>query len=203
MSRRLRRGDLEGSAVEVAPRLLGVVVAARDGDAVVRVRIVETEAYEPDDLASHSVRGPTRRNRSMFERAGTLYVYRAYGLHRCANVVTGPPGTGSAVLLRAAEPLAGSIERLRDRRPGIADRDLCRGPGRLTAALGIVDDDDGTDLVRGHRVWLEPGEPPTTVVASPRVGISVATDLAWRFSVGGSPWVSPPRPSTGRPGPPP
>jgi DNA-3-methyladenine glycosylase len=193
MAGRLRRADLAASATSVAPALIGAVLTAGAERERVRLRIVETEAYEPDDPASHAFRGPTRRNASMFARAGTAYVYRAYGVHLCLNVVTGPAGTGSAVLLRAAEPLAG-LDVLRSRRPGIADRDLCRGPGRLAAALGLTIDDDGTDLLGGGRITITAAAAGSHVTASPRVGISRAMDRRWRFSETGSRWVSSPAP---------
>jgi DNA-3-methyladenine glycosylase len=198
---RFDRAALERPAVDVAPALLGAVVAVRDGDAVTRVRIVETEAYEPEDPASHAFGGRTQRNGSMFERAGTLYVYRVYGVHRCANVVTGAPGVGSAVLLRAAEALGDVPRLMQARRADVARRDLCRGPGRLTVALGLGDADDGEDLISGDRVWLEPGERPAGIVASPRIGISRATELAWRFTIEGSRSISSPRPPMDRPAP--
>ena len=194
MPRRVARAFLARPAVEVAPDLLGAVVARREDDGTVtRVGLVETEAYEPGDPASHAAIGPTPRNRAMFERAGTLYVYLIYGVHHCCNVVTATPGVGSAVLLRAAEPLEG-IERIRERRPGVPDRDLCRGPGRLAAALGVSRGLDGTDLVAGDRIWLERGHDVQQVVAGPRVGIAVAVDRPWRFAVAGSRFVSNPAP---------
>lgn len=192
---RFRRAELGAGALEIAPMLLGAILAVREpaGD-ISRVRIVETEAYLPDDPASHAVRGPTPRNRSMFERPGTLYVYVAYGIHACANVVTDAPGVGSAVLLRAAQPAMG-VASLRLRRPGAREVDLCRGPGRLTAALGIGPDDDGIDLITSHHVWLERGEPGHPIVRAPRVGITKATQRRWRFAIQGSPYVSSPRPA--------
>jgi DNA-3-methyladenine glycosylase len=179
--------------VEAAPRLLGAhLVRQVSGAASRRVRIVEVEAYEPDDPASHAFGGPTARNAAMFGPPGHLYVYLIYGLHHCCNVVTGPAGTGSAVLLRAAEPLE-----------GIEGRDACRGPGRLARALGVTDRVlDGTDLVAGADLWLERGAPldASTIVSGPRVGISKARDRPWRFWIAGDPWVSGPRSVRERPG---
>jgi DNA-3-methyladenine glycosylase len=193
--RRLARATLARSAFEVAPDLLGAVIARREDDGTVtRAVLVETEAYGPDDPASHAFPGPTPRNRAMFARAGTLYVYLVYGVHHCANVVTSVPGVGSAVLLRAAEPVEG-LERMRARRPGASDRDLCRGPGRLAAALGLTRRSDGEDLIGGERVWLERGRPVDDIVAGPRVGIRVATARPWRFAVAGSRFVSGPAPA--------
>ncbi|HXG77172.1 MAG TPA: DNA-3-methyladenine glycosylase [Gaiellaceae bacterium] len=192
---------LAGSVHEAARALLGwtLLVDGAGGE------IVETEAYAPDDPASHAFPGPRRRNATMFGPPGRLYVYRSYGLHWCANVVCGPEGVGSAVLLRALRPTAG-LERMRARR-GVADElALCSGPGRLTQALGITGEHDGLPLDRPPFVLLPPvGEPP--VVAGPRVGIRKAAELPWRYAVSGSPYVSRPRPprapaSPGAPPPP-
>jgi DNA-3-methyladenine glycosylase len=200
---RLPRAFFACPAPEVAPALLGRVLARRlaTGE-ILRARIVETEAYEPDDPASHSFRGPTRRNASMFGRPGHLYVYFTYGMHWCMNVVTSPAGHGSAVLLRAGEPLEG-LHEMASRRGTGRPRDLCRGPARWTQAFGIDRESDGADLVRGSEIWLETGVPvaPSRVAAGPRVGIRDAVDRPWRFVVEGSPWVSPgpPGASTRRP----
>jgi DNA-3-methyladenine glycosylase len=154
--------------------------------------IVETEAYEPHDPASHSFGGQTRRNATMFGRPGRLYVYRSYGIHWCANVVCGAEGTGAAVLLRALEPTAG-LEVMQARR-GVDDiRVLAAGPGRLTQALGISDAHDGRDL-RSAPFVVEPPAQQAAVVASPRIGITRATELRWRYSLAGSTFVSRPRP---------
>ena len=186
----LRRDELIGAAVDVAPRLLNTLLVV--GPRV--VRIVEVEAYQgADDPASHAHRGASRRNASMFGPAGHLYVYRSYGLHWCANVVTGDAGSPGAVLLRAGEPVAG-LEAMRADRPRAArDRDLANGPGKLCAALGITGEDDGVDLLApSSRVQLlrDGVPPPSTPVVGPRVGISRAVHLPWRFSVPGHPAVS-------------
>ncbi|HEX4745936.1 MAG TPA: DNA-3-methyladenine glycosylase [Gaiellaceae bacterium] len=154
--------------------------------------IVETEAYEPDDPASHSFAGKTRRNATMFGPPGRLYVYRSYGIHWCANVVCAEDGVGAAVLLRALEPTAG-IERMRARR-GLDDvRLLAAGPGRLTQALAITAAHDGYDL-GSSAFLLEPPTAPVDVVCSPRVGITRAAELPWRYTLAGSSFVSRPRP---------
>ncbi|MDP9300594.1 MAG: DNA-3-methyladenine glycosylase [Actinomycetota bacterium] len=193
---RLPRRSLARPATEVAPELLGHVLARRLPDGgVLRARIVETEAYEQDDPASHAYRGLTPRVRVMFGPPGHLYVYFTYGMHHCMNVVTGPNGTASAVLLRAAQPLEG-MDRMSIRRGTDRVLDLCRGPARLAQAFGVDRSLDGADLVRGSEIWIE--RDPTAVAASirsgPRVGIRVGTDQPWRFWIDG-PWVSVSRPA--------
>lgn len=168
----------EGTVVEVARRLVGSQLTSLLGGVRTAVRLTEVEAYGgTEDPASHAYRGETARNRSMFREAGTLYVYRSYGVHWCANVVTGPSGVGEAVLLRAAEPLEG-IEEIRRRR-GREDH-LLDGPGKLCQALGITGAQDGTSLSSGP-VRLEPPEKPVNVEATRRVGITKGTELPWRF----------------------
>jgi len=188
----LRLDDLlRGSLHDVAQGLLGWTIL-RDG---VGGRIVEVEAYAPDDPASHAFRGRTRRNGSMFAAPGTLYVYRSYGIHWCANVGCEPEGTGAAVLLRALEPTAGLAE-MRARRGNVRDRDLCSGPGKLTEALGITAADDGVRLGIPPYV-LEPPHVAPDVVTTPRVGITKATDLPWRYLIRGTRWASRgPRPAS-------
>jgi DNA-3-methyladenine glycosylase len=154
--------------------------------------IVEAEAYAPHDPASHSFGGPTRRNTTMFGPPGRLYVYRSYGIHWCANVVCADEGVGAAVLLRALQPTEG-IDAMRERR-GVEDaRLLAAGPGRLTQALGISGEHDGLDLQRSPFVLVPPAR-SVEVVASPRVGITHATEQVWRYSLAGSTFVSRPRP---------
>ena len=165
------------------------------------MRIVETEAYRSDDPASHSFRGPTARNSTMFGPAGHLYVYLIYGLHHCMNVVTGGPEPASAVLLRAAEPLE-NLPILAANR-GVADlRALCRGPGRLAQALAVDRSLDGIDLLTSDVLRIEPGTPVprSRVDVTPRVGISVATDRPWRWLEAGSRWTTTfsPRRASGR-----
>ena len=175
--------DLAGDAVAAARALIGWTVLV-DG---VGGPIVETEGYRPDDPASHAFAGPTARNEAMFGPPGTWYVYRSYGIHWCMNIVCGPPVTGSAVLLRALEPVEG-VERMRERRGREALRDLARGPGRLGQALAA-----GPHL-NGMEVELVAPQAARQVMATPRIGISRATDLPWRFLDPASPYVSGPRP---------
>ncbi|MCB1272506.1 MAG: DNA-3-methyladenine glycosylase [Microthrixaceae bacterium] len=186
-----------GGAQEVAPLLLNKLLVAGE-----RVgRIVETEAYAgAEDPASHAHRGPTARNSSMFATAGTLYTYLSYGIHTCANVVTGPEGVGGAVLLRALEPILG-LESMWSDRPGVVrERDLANGPGKLCRAMGIALADDGTDLCDPHsrvRICTDGTPPPGDPARTPRIGISRATSRRWRFVVPGSSHASRPERSGG------
>jgi DNA-3-methyladenine glycosylase len=192
----LTRRWFDRPSTAVAPALIGRHLVRRFSDgSQARVRIVETEAYRADDPASHSFRGQTARNRSMFGPAGHLYVYLIYGLHHCLNVVTGGPGPASAVLLRAAEPLE-NLPMLEANR-GVTDaRALCRGPGRLAQALAVDRSLDGIDLLTSDALWIEPGTPvaPSRLDVTARVGISVATDRPWRWLEAGSRWTTTPTP---------
>jgi DNA-3-methyladenine glycosylase len=163
----------------VAAELLGkLLVVDRDGS-LVSGRITETEAYTADDPASHSFRGPTTRNRVMFGPAGHLYVYLSYGIHRCANVVTGADGDGQAVLLRAIDPVDG-IEVMRRRR---GREPLADGPGKLCQALGIGLGDDGAALAGPVAIRIvDDGTPvPAEPLVGPRIGITRAVERPWRF----------------------
>lgn len=165
----------------VATELLNKVIRVDSSSGPVAGRIVETEAYLPDDPASHSFTGPTDRNRVMFGAPGHLYVYLSYGIHHCANVVTGPEGSGQAVLVRAVDPIDGiDLMRARRNRP---DRELANGPGKLCQALGIDLGDNGVDLLGGGRLSiLDDGTPPPSgPLIGPRIGISKAVDRPWRF----------------------
>ncbi|MCF6746675.1 DNA-3-methyladenine glycosylase [Blastococcus sp. KM273128] len=197
----VRAEELLGPVDEVAPALLGSWVVTDRPEGTVALRLTEVEAYSGSgaDPAAHSHRGPTPRAAIMFGPPGRLYVYFSYGVHWCANVVVGPEGEGSAVLLRAGEVVVGE-ELARARRPAArTPRDLAGGPARLTQALGIGRPDLGTDLLDGSSpVRLHRGAPPASVSAGPRVGISVATELPWRFWETGASSVSAFRPG-GRP----
>ncbi len=189
---------LAASAVEAAPWLLGALVTSALDAETVTVRIVEVEAYAGlgQDPASHAHRGPTPRNAAMFGPAGHAYVYFTYGMHWCLNVVTGPSGEGSAVLLRAGEVVDGhDVARRRRSTSGRrvpADRDLARGPARLTEALAVTAAHDGLDLLRPDGI-LRLSLPTTTlarVATGPRVGVRQAADRPWRFWLPDEPTVS-------------
>ncbi len=167
----------------VAPDLLGKLLAAGEGPGSVVGRIVETEAYTVDDPASHSFRGPTARNGVMFGPPGHLYVYRSYGIHWCANVVTGGLGDAQAVLIRAVE-LVDGVELARQRRSGRTDRELTNGPGKVCQALGIDGTHDGvhvTELSSPVRILDDGHPPPARPITGPRIGITKAIDVPWRF----------------------
>jgi DNA-3-methyladenine glycosylase len=196
----VREEDLLGPVDVVARSLLGSWVVTERPEGAVALRLTEVEAYSGSgiDPAAHSHRGPTPRAAIMFGPPGRLYVYFSYGVHWCANVVVGPEGDGEAVLLRAGEVVLGE-ELARSRRPAArSPRDLAGGPARLTQALAIGRDDLGTDLLApASPVRLHRGVPPPGISAGPRVGISVATDLPWRFWETGAPSVSAFRPGGG------
>jgi DNA-3-methyladenine glycosylase len=181
---RLGRDFFARSVHEVAPELLGATLLV-DG---VGGPIVEVEAYDREDPASHGFRGRTARNAAMFGPPGHAYVYRSYGIHWCVNLVCGEEGTPEAVLLRALEPAHG-LEAMRARR-GLHDpRLLCAGPGRLCQALGIGREHDGLPL-DAPPFELRAREQEPEVVRGPRVGITLARDRPWRYGVAGSPYLS-------------
>ena len=195
----MRRADLEGNPVKVAPWLLNklLVSGGRVG------RIVEVEAYHgANDAASHAYRGRTPRTSVMFGPPGFLYVYFTYGMHWCANVVCGPDGEAAAVLIRALAPVAGLKEMRAARPKARSDRDLCSGPAKLCQALGITGSDNGTDLlargvgragvVRPVRLAADGTPPPNRPARGTRIGIKEATEHRWRFWVPGDPNVSRP-----------
>jgi DNA-3-methyladenine glycosylase len=199
-SRPLPRRWYARDSREVAPELLNkVLVHGAPGSPRVAARIVEVEAYAgSEDPGSHGYRGLTPRTATMFGPPGHLYVYFTYGMHWCANVVTGERGTCSAVLLRAGAPVAG-LDVMRERRVAARrDRDLCSGPARLAQALGIAAAHDGADITRGPLRIVDDGTPPPA-----RPGVSARIGLAegrgdrhrWRWYVTGDENVS-----RGRPG---
>ena len=177
---------LRGPVDEIAPRLLGAELE----HAGVCVRITEVEAYGgANDAGSHAYRGRRPRNQVMFGPPGRLYVYLAYGMHVCANVVCAPEGEASAVLLRAGQIVDGVATAI-ERRDGARPRDLARGPGRLCRALGLARDHDGVDLASSD-VRLRPaGAPVVDVRTGPRVGLRAEADREWRFWLPDEPTVS-------------
>ncbi len=176
----------------VARELLGMHLEVRDAGRVQCARIVETEAYlGPHDPACHAVAGRTRRTEHLHGPPGRAYVYRIYGLHWCLNAVTLADGIGSAVLLRAVEPV-GDLAPLRARRPAARrPRDLTNGPGKLCAAYDITGADDGSSLMTGRlRIVRGITVPDAAVVVTPRIGISRAADWPLRFLVLANSFVS-------------
>ena len=176
---------LDRDAAEVAPDLLGgkLLIGGVGG------LIAETEAYHPDDPASHSFRGPTPRNGAMFAGPGRVYVYRSYGIHWCLNFVC---RGASAVLIRALEPTDG-IETMRARR-GVEDvRALCSGPGKLCQALGVTGELDGR-MLAARPFYVELPSTRLAAAIGPRIGISKAADIPWRFGIRGSAFLSKPFP---------
>ena len=180
----LRRDFFKRSVHEVAPELIGATLVL-DG---VGGTIVEVEAYDQDDPASHGFRGRTARTASMFGPPGRAYVYRSYGIHWCLNLVCAEEGRAEAVLVRALEPTRG-LEAMRERRGVDAVRALCSGPGKLCQALGITRFQDGLSL----------DEPPFELLArafehelavGPRIGITRAVEKPWRYGLAGSPFLS-------------
>jgi DNA-3-methyladenine glycosylase len=168
----------------VAPELIGATLLV-DG---VGGPIVEVEAYDREDPASHGYRGRTARNASMFGPPGHAYVYRSYGIHWCLNLVCGEEGVAEAVLVRALEPVH-EIERMSQRRRTDRARLLCAGPGRLCEALGISGEHDGLPLDRPP-FELRPRATPAEVAATPRIGITQASERPWRYVLAGSPFLS-------------
>lgn len=201
-TRRLTRSFFAGDVLDVAPALLGSTIS----HAGVTVRLTEVEAYAgPSDPGSHAFRGPTPRTEVMFGEAGHLYVYFTYGMHWCANVVCGPSGAASAVLLRAGEVVAGE-DVAAARRAGVARRDWARGPARLATTLALRGEQSGLDacVPRGQVTFAAPAtHPPAAMIRTgPRVGVAGAGGDAaaypWRFWLDGEPTVSVYRPAKPR-----
>ena len=182
----LTRRFFARSVHEVAPDLIGATLLVGG----VGGRIVEVEAYDQEDPASHAFRGPTPRNDVMFGPPGYAYVYRSYGIHWCLNLVCNAEGRAEAALIRALEPTHG-LDTMRERRGTDVERALCSGPGKLCQAIGVTRDHNGLPL----------DEPPfelfarsvaVQVVTGPRIGITRATERAWRYALEGSPFLSRP-----------
>ena len=182
----IERAFFARSVHEVAPELVGATLLV-DGVGGV---VVEVEAYDHEDPASHGFSGRTARNESMFGPPGNAYVYRSYGVHWCLNLVCEEESIASAVLVRALEPTQG-LEAMRARRGLEQERLLCAGPGRLCQALGITRDHDGLALDRPP-FELHARTREAEVVAAPRVGITRAADLPWRYALAGSKFLSRP-----------
>jgi DNA-3-methyladenine glycosylase len=205
----LPREFFAGPSLQVAPRVLGCVLEHQTAEGLVAVELTEVEAYEGSvDPASHSYRGRTARNGVMFGPPGHAYVYFTYGMHFCVNLVCGPEGTATAVLLRAGRIIEGASLAAARRLAGrpaaraVADRDLARGPARLCQALAIDRAQDGADVCDpASPVRVRPGPSlvmPGQISQGPRVGVSSAADWPWRFWLTGDPTVSAYRPHVPR-----
>ncbi len=183
---------LSGPAETVASRLLGCELVRQLDGVQLRGRIVETEAYDQLDAASHSYKGRTPRTEIMFGPAGYLYVYFTYGMHYCCNIVTGPVGHGSAVLIRALEPLEGETTMLENRRLAAGGgSNLTNGPAKLCQALAIDKTQNGHDLQQPPlQLIVRPSLQPDEIIQTTRIGISQAKDVPWRFYVRGNAYVS-------------
>lgn len=174
----------------VARRLLGRLLVRESPQGVMAGRIVETEAYRADDPACHAHGGRTERNSVMFGPPGHAYVYFSYGMHHLLNFVTEPEGTPGAVLIRALEPVFG-LEFMRGNRPGVPERQLTNGPGKLTQAMSIDISENGATLYEGALTVRDPGAGKReAVVSSARIGISKGCELEWRYCLSGNPWLS-------------
>jgi len=195
MKKRLTRAFFGRSVHEVAPDLVGATLLVGG----VGGRLVEVEAYHHTDPAAHSFRGPTIRNAVMFGPPGYAYVYRSYGIHWCLNFVCEGEGSASAVLIRAIEPTAG-LAAMRRRRGVTDERLLCSGPGRLCQALGITIAHNGLALdAPPFEIFARSGA--VELVAGPRIGITKAAELPWRYGEKGSRYLSKPFPAAAKPQP--
>lgn len=189
----MQRSDLVRHPQDAAPLLLGARLSHHSPEGTVTVEITEVEAYAGDtDPASHAYRGLTERNRVMFGEAGHLYVYFTYGMHWCANIVTGEQGQGWGLLLRAGRVVEG-VDLARERRgPRVSERNLARGPACVAQALGIDRALGGADVFAGTPMLLQAGKAVTAsdIATGPRVGVRLAADVPWRFWVANDPTVS-------------
>lgn len=194
---RLPRSFFDRTVLEVAPDLLGRLVVHDTPEGAVTARLTEVEAYDgPNDPGSHAFRGRSKRNGTMFGPPGHVYVYFTYGMYHCMNLVCGPIGMPTGILLRAAEITEGS-DLARKRRPTAKnDRDLARGPARLVESLAVTRSDDGADICSTGPLTIHHGEPPPEgfIRTGPRVGLRDAPDYPWRFWIDGEPTVSTYRP---------
>jgi DNA-3-methyladenine glycosylase len=192
--------------LQVAQELLGKYFIRRIGKNLLMGKIVEVEAYRSNDPASHSFRGKTNRNSVMFCEGGHLYVYFTYGMHFCANIVTGKEGIGEAVLIRAVEPLVGIEIMTKNRFPNLCAEgayasgvqslnhkillNLSNGPAKFCEAFGISRKENGLDLLDSE-ISITEGEPiPSKLIKrSSRIGIQQGVEKKWRFFIKGNPWV--------------
>jgi DNA-3-methyladenine glycosylase len=180
------------STIEIAKALLGIYLIHETDKERFVGKIVETEAYLKDDPACHASRGMTERNKTMFEKAGTAYVYFTYGMHHCFNVVTNNKGIGEAALIRAIEPIEG-INLMKKNRKTNDIYNLCSGPAKLTQAFQISRKEDGVDLLNENsklRLIMPSEKEKIEIVAAKRIGISQAKDKLYRFYVKGSRFVT-------------
>jgi DNA-3-methyladenine glycosylase len=178
-------------SIQAAPQLLGHYLIRQMPNGRIKAKIVETEAYHQEDQASHSFHGNTPRTWPMFEAGGRLYIYFTYGVHYCLNIAVGKKGVGEAVLIRAVEPLDG-VEIMQQNR-GIRDiKKLANGPGKLAQALGIKDTKLSGKILNKSSIYLETGlaVEPKDIITAPRIGITRAIDLPWRFYIKDNPFVS-------------
>jgi DNA-3-methyladenine glycosylase len=191
MRQRLPRSFFQDYTPRVAERLLGNHLVRRLHGKILSGMIVEVEAYRGrEDPASHAYRGPTPRNRLMFEEAGRAYVYFTYGFHHCLNVTTEKTGVPGAVLIRALQPLTG-IEMMKENRKIDELGELTNGPGKLTKALGIDRELNGEDMVESSRLFIVKGEPQKfRIKSSSRVGIDMGLEFKWRYLIEGNLFVS-------------
>lgn len=190
--KRLRRADLPPGTLDLARFLIGKLLVRRlDDGTILAGRIVETEAYRPDDPASHAFRGETKRNRAMYGRHAHAYVYLIYGTSYCLNVSSEGRGVGAAVLIRAVEPVRG-LDRLRAHRgrDELRDDELARGPGNLCRAFAIGPEFDGLDLDAGRQLYLADDGARPEIGTSVRIGLTRAAELPYRFYARGSRAVS-------------
>lgn len=191
MASKLSLDFLDAPSSEVAPRLLGCVLRRELDGHIVTVKIVETEAYDQTDVASHSYKGRTQRTEVMFGEYGHLYVYFTYGMHYCGNVVTGRKGHGAGVLLRAVEPLEG--QEIIERRRGKSGIEATNGPAKLCQALAIDMNLSGHDLRTGPLQLIPQGAlSDKEIIQTTRIGISQGKDVPWRFYIQDNPFVSKP-----------
>ncbi len=180
---------LNDSVENAARRLLGCILERELNGHIIRVRIVEVEAYDQTDAASHSFKGSTPRTDVMFGPPAHLYVYFTYGMHYCCNIVTGPQGTGAAVLIRAVEPVEG-VELLQENRP-VDGVSLSNGPAKLCQALLIDKTLNGHDLLKAPlKLIAQPPLDPSGITQTTRIGISQANELPWRFYISDNAFVS-------------